>query len=461
MSTNLRDITIEDLYRIKVVSKPRISPDGQRVAFVVTIIDEGKHEYRSSIWVVSTDGGDAKRFTAGPANTHSPSWSPDGRWMAFVTEREGEPTAGDQKEQKEHGKGMSYPDREPIRFAQGKLSFASSAAHSHDLKGKPQIWLIPTDGGEAHQLTFVQHGASNPVWSPDSKQIAFNAAVGPADEENEDGKTLPKVRVIDRLWYRLDGVGFIHERRNHLFLIDVAGGESQQLTDGDWDDTDPAWSPDGTRIAFVSSRAEDCWRLPCPDVYTLTINDGGAGDLQCLTNGSLACSAPSWSPDGGTMAFLGGLKLHSGGHIDLYTIPANSEHDSATCLTQNFEGTFQDWTNSDMGDEHLSPAPAWSADGSTLYALASHRGASRVFAVATNGAGTKPPTITPGDVHTRDLSIDQSASKMALLIASPTRVQEIFVRSTSPGSELRRLTAFNDALLSEFYRRAAYGCHRR
>ena len=449
MSTNLRDITIEDLYRIKVVSKPRISPDGQRVAFVVTIIDEGKHEYRSSIWVVSTDGGDAKRFTAGPANTHSPSWSPDGRWMAFVTEREGEPTAGDQKEQKEHGKGMSYPDREPIRFAQGKLSFASSAAHSHDLKGKPQIWLIPTDGGEAHQLTFVQHGASNPVWSPDSKQIAFNAAVGPADEENEDGKTLPKVRVIDRLWYRLDGVGFIHERRNHLFLIDVAGGESQQLTDGDWDDTDPAWSPDGTRIAFVSSRAEDCWRLPCPDVYTLTINDGGAGDLQCLTNGSLACSAPSWSPDSGTMAFLGGLKLHSGGHIDLYTIPANSEHDSATCLTQNFEGTFQDWTNSDMGDEHLSPAPAWSADGSTLYALASHRGASRVFAVATNGAGTKPPTITPGDVHTRDLSIDQSASKMALLIASPTRVQEIFVRSTSPGSELRRLTAFNDALLSE------------
>jgi len=149
------------------------------------------------------------------------------------------------------------------------------------------------------------------------------------------------------------------------------------------------------------------------------------------------------------MAFLGGLKLHSGGHIDLYTIPANSEHDSATCLTQNFEGTFQDWTNSDMGDEHLSPAPAWSADGSTLYALASHRGASRVFAIATSGAGTKPPTITPGEVHTREFSIDQSASKMALLIASPTRVQEIFVRSTSPGSELRRLTAFNDALLSE------------
>src|SRR6266702_2437786 len=113
-----RSILVEDLYRIKFLSTPRISPDGQRVA--------------------------------------------------FVSEREGEPVGKDEEEQKKHG------------------------------KGKPQVWLIPTDGGEARQLTFMEHGASNPVWSPDSKRVLFNAQTGPADEETEDGKPLPKVRVIDR-----------------------------------------------------------------------------------------------------------------------------------------------------------------------------------------------------------------------------------------------------------------------
>jgi len=415
----LRSITLEDLYQFKQVSRPRISPDGQRVAFVVTTIDERKQEYHSSIWIASTDGGETKRFTSGASNAYSPGWSPDGRWLAFVADREGEPAGKDQTEQKKQG------------------------------KAKSQIWLIPTDGGEARQLTSMQHGASNPVWSPDSKQIVFNAQVGPADEENEDGKTLPKVRVIDRLWYRLDGVGFIYERRNHLFLIDVADGDPQQLTDGDWDDTDPAWSPDGSHIAFVSSRAEDRWRFPCPDIYTLMITNGKAGDLKCLTNGSLVCSTPSWSPDDTTIAFIGGLKIHSGGHLDLYTIPQNTERGSAICLSQDFEGTFQDWTNSDIGDEHLSPAPTWSTDGRTLYALASHRGASRLFAIATSGAGTNPPTLTSGEVHVRDYSIDTLNSKMALLIGSPTRLQEIFVRSVAPESELHRLTTFNDTLLSE------------
>src|SRR5947209_2717837 len=152
-----RSITIEDLYAIQFLSRPRISPDGRCVAFVVTTIDEGKHEYRSSIWVAPTEGGEAMRFTSGTANAHNLCWSPDGQWLAFVTDREGEHSSKDAHEQKKQG------------------------------KGKGQIWRIPSNGGEAHQFTFMPHGASIPTWSPDSKRIVFSAAVGPLDEETDHG----------------------------------------------------------------------------------------------------------------------------------------------------------------------------------------------------------------------------------------------------------------------------------
>jgi dipeptidyl aminopeptidase/acylaminoacyl peptidase len=414
-----RSITIEDLYKMKFVSRPRIAPDGQRVALVVTRIDERKHEYRSSIWVAPAAGGESRRFIGGSANAHSPSWSPDGRFLAFVSEREGEVAEKDSKEQKKLG------------------------------KGKPQIWILPLDGGEAYQLTFMEHGASSPVWSPDSRFVLFSAEVGPTDEETEDGKKLPKARVIDRLWYRLDGVGFIYERRSHLFLVGVNGGTPEQLTDGDWDDGDAAWSPDGTQIAFASNHANDRWTILGADIYTLSIVDGKAGKLRCLTDGTMSCSSPAWSPDGKTIAFLASAKFRSANHVYLYTISTKGERGKATNITVEFDGSCMDWTNSDIGDEHLMPAPVWSPDGTMLYTLASFHGATRLFVIPAHGASKDPPTLTPGAVHVRDFSVDSAKNTMALLIGDATRPQEIFVRSTAVTGELKRVTGFNDVLFSE------------
>lgn len=416
-----RSITIEDLYGIKFLSRPRISPDGQQIAYVATEIDTHKHTYRSAIWSVPSSGGEAKRLTASPANATNPGWSPDGKWLSFVSEREGEASLASGDDQKKLG------------------------------KDKPQIWLLPQDGGEGRQLTFMPHGASGAVWSPDSQWLIFSAEVGPFDEVTEEGKALPKVRVIDRLWYRLDGAGFIQERRTHLFLLHVAGGEPVQLTDGDWDDGEAAWAPDGRRLAFTSSRADDRWRMPSADIYTLAIEQGRAGELRKLTDGEVGCGAPSWSPDSQTIAFAGALKFRSGGHIDLYSIAADAQQAAARNLTSEFEGSFQDWTNTDgdARDEHLSPPPAWSQDGNTIYALAAHRGATRVFAIAANGQNAHPPTLTPGDIHIRDFSADQARQRLAILLGNTSKPVEIFTLATEPRGELQQLTHANAELFAQ------------
>lgn len=415
-----RTITIEDLYEIKFLSRPRLSPDGQHVAYVVTEIDGRKHAYRSSIWVTPTAGGETSRLTAEPANATDPSWSPDGKHLAFISEREGEVSRKASEEQKKLG------------------------------KGKPQIWLLPTAGGEARQLTFLPHGASTPAWSPDGQWLAFSAPVGPLDEETEDGQSMPKVRVIDRLWYRLDGAGYIFERRSHLFLLNVAGGEPVQITDGDWDDGDPTWSPGGKHLAFVSSREDDRWRAPTPDLYTLDIEDGKASGLRRLTDGSLGCSAPAWSPDGQSIAFLGTLKWKSGGHVDIYTIAASAKQAAATSLTHEFEGSFQDWTNtdSDARDEHMAPPPIWSSDGQTIYALAAQRGATRVFALSASGGNQHPRVLTPGDIHVRDFAADHAREHLTMLIGNPSRPPEVFATTTGAGGELKQLTRANEAFFS-------------
>ncbi len=129
-----RSITLDDLYKLKFLSRPTISPDGQRIAFVVTRIDEDRHEYRSAVWLASVSDPSVKQLTRESARLSSLAWSPDGRWLAFASNRSDELSANkDLQEQQKRG------------------------------KDKSQIWLLPADGGEAHQLTFMEHGASSPA----------------------------------------------------------------------------------------------------------------------------------------------------------------------------------------------------------------------------------------------------------------------------------------------------------
>jgi dipeptidyl aminopeptidase/acylaminoacyl peptidase len=416
-----RGITAEDLYRWKWVSEPQISPDGRRIAYALKTVDQEAGEYRSAIWVVPTDGkiGDARRFTFGPKSDHTPRWSPDGKWLAFVSDREG---AGgkDSKEDKEQG------------------------------RGKPQIWLIPADGGEARQLTFMKHGAGDPVWSPDGRLLAFTAQTGGEDEpEEKEGKKTPRARKIDRLASRLDGTGWIYERRTHIFLIAPDGGEPRQLTDGDWDDGDVAWSPDGQMIAFASDRSEDRWEWPAGDIWVMPVE---GGEPRCLTDDdTIAAGAPGWSPDGKTIAFLGHLQKKAGGHMDVYTVPAHRDAGAPTqyrSLTDDFIGNCQDAIGDDMGEGHGRPAPAWSPDGSTLYFMAEVRGSSHVFAIPS--AGGAPRQITQGEQHLLDFTMDTARQRMGLAIAAYDHPGDIFTQTVDEPAP-HRLTEVNAEFLSEIY----------
>ncbi len=414
-----RLLTPEDLLAMRIPEEPQLSADGSLIAFMLTEIDAGEFAYRRSLWVAPAAGGEPRRFTVGPKDG-SPRWSPDGKTLAFV------------RAPHESTKPANAEER-----ARGV--------------GKPQIWLIPADGGEARQLTYQRHGATSPVWSPDGSTLLFVAETGDLDDPEVDdaalnGKNLPRVRGITHLSYRFEGHGFTYELRAHLFTVPASGGEPRQLTDGDWNDGAPSWSPDGSHIAFVSDRSDERWRWAGGALWTLALDDLATTRL---TDESLACLAPEWAPDSAQIAFLAAPVRGGSGHDDLYVVAADPAQGPAVRLSEDFIPVCQDRCLDDVRSDHLPAQLTWTPDGKGIYFLASLRGATHLYLARTE-ENAIPQVIAGGDRRIYGYSLDTARQSLAFVASDPTMPGDLFACSlASDEHDERRLTHLNAALLDD------------
>lgn len=248
-----RVIEAEDFFDLRQVGSPVISPDGDWVAYTIreTSLEEDSSETR--LWMATIDGSENIAMSGVGSSVNSPAWSPDGKYLTFLSSRN---------------------------------------------EGESQVWALNRRGGEAVALTDIETGVNGYSWSPDSSKLLLEISDEELGVEEDDDK--PKPWVIDRLQFKRDYAGYLDRLRTHLFLFDLSSTDktnATQLTFGDYDDSEPAWSPDSSKVAFVSNRTEEPDANGNTDVWVVDVANPEQGLTQ-VTQNEGSDGSPSWSSDG-------------------------------------------------------------------------------------------------------------------------------------------------------------------
>lgn len=375
----------EDLTRLAFVTDPQLSPDGSTVAFVLTTLSAEDDEYHSNIWLVDASAGPPRRFTTGAKRDTSPRWSPDGARLAFVSERDG--------------------------------------------RKKAQLYVVPAGGGEAVRLTDVKQGANHPAWSPDGTRLVFRSTIGGWEEpEKEEDKSKSKpARVIATLKYKANDRGFVYDRRSHLFVVTADGGEAHQITDGDWDDRDAAWAPDGQALAFVSARHPNRDFDNAADIWIVS---AAGGEPRRVTDTAGPVGSPSFSPDGASIAYAGNRYLNEAGrNTRLFVVPVGGG--APHCLTPDLDRNVQ------VGNGDL----CWIADGAALICAVEDQGNVHLYRIPLAGDGGPTPVVG-GERQLAGYSASADGKLLAFAMSDAATPADVFAVAADGGA-VRRLTDVN------------------
>ena len=395
--TARRPMKLDDLNRFRNVSDPQISPDGKWVAYVVGTTDTKEDKSNSHIWMVGIDGTNDRQITFSQESENSPRWSPDGKYLSFTSSRPGK--------------------------ARGN-----------------QVWLLDRNGGEAMQLTEIKGRLQGHEWSPDSKRLAL--VIGDPDPEAEPGPSpqpgasatprVPKPIVIDRYRYKQDGQGYLLSgRHTYIYLFDIAAKKLERLTKSKWDESSPAWSPDGTRIAFMSNHSDDPDRDPAAQLYVVDAKPGSSEKQLTPATTRAGRSRPEWSPDGKWIAFLEGEERKYGAYgMDRLALVL-TDGSSAPALFKATEDL----------DRGVS-SPRFSADGKSIRFLVTDDRSVYPMKANLSGGPTErllSPPVVVGNWNT-------AAGRTVVMSGGDAKFNEVYVWEQNG---LRQLTHQNDALLAE------------
>jgi dipeptidyl aminopeptidase/acylaminoacyl peptidase len=391
-----RPVETADLVRLRWVSDPQVSPDGEWVAYTVSTADSAKDEWRSDVWMTRWDGSSQAQVTFGQESGGSPKprWSPDGRRLAFLSSTD-------------------------------------------DPREVDQVWVLDSAGGKAQRVSDLPGGVTDFAWAPDGRRMALIASdpdPNTVPKGQDSSRYRPQPVVVDRFAFKEDEVGYVGATRDHLYLFDLDQRTATLLTPGDYEEAAPAWSPDGQFIAFVSRRRPNFDRTNNYDIYVVQAVPGAAPRQLTTYQGAdndpeWGTRAPSWSPDGRSIAYVQGGRPERIYYAvqQLAVVPVAGG--PARLLTPSLDRNVL--------------SPVWSPDGSALFFLLED---DRVYHLARIPAtGGAVERVVAGQRAISDLSASPKG-RIAVIAATTAQPDEVFAVE---GGELRKLSNQNDTWLAQ------------